>query len=168
MTGFLISGRGRNGATEARINALDLSTKQGQAAFKAELQNLERRATSGGFVGHEGEFGTFQGVQDLQGPLGEAADGLAALADATAQATRNLSNVPDLLTLSEQEFRARSAFGTNQGPNDGAELPITIGGPDRLRGVDFTPPIPAPGISESRIGLDATKVVDPITGREDL
>jgi hypothetical protein len=148
-------------AEEAKIRNLDLATAEGRKAFLEEQRSLEQRAETKGFT--QEELQNFQNAQELQGIIGQAADGLNAFADATANATKNLSNVPDLQNLAEQEFRARSAFSTGQGPNDGAQLPITIGGPDRLRGIDFTPPIPAPGISESRMGLDGEKVADPIT-----
>jgi hypothetical protein len=74
-----------------------------------------------------------------------------------------LSNVPDLLTLSEQEFRARSAFGPTQRPNDGSRLPDFPSAPlDPRRGIEV-PPIAAAGISENRVSLDGAKVADPIT-----
>jgi hypothetical protein len=158
-------------AEDAKIRALDLSTAEGRKAFLAEQRSLEQRIESGAFKGAAGNaaLGGFANVDELANAVDEAASGLAAFADATAQATKNLSNVPDLRTLAEEEFRARSAFGTNEGPNDGSRLPIfpTLPtDPNRLRGIDFTPPIPAPGISESRVSLDTTaraQVADPIT-----
>jgi hypothetical protein len=96
--------------------------------------------------------------------LGDSADYLDTFNKGLQDATKNLSNVPDLATLQEQEFRARSAFGPNEGPNDGAQLPI-IGHPtslDPTRGIEI-PATPAPGISESRVSLDGEKVTDPIT-----
>jgi hypothetical protein len=95
--------------------------------------------------------------------LGDSADYLDSFNKGLQDATKNLSNVPDLATLQEQEFRARSAFGTGEGPNDGSKLPVLIGGTG-LRGADINPAIPAPGISESRVALDGDKVADPISG----
>jgi hypothetical protein len=68
-------------------------------------------------------------VDELRQSIDEAADGLHAFEEATRNATRNLQNVPDLLTLKEFEFQTRERAGDAGIPRagDGAALPLPEG-----------------------------------------
>lgn len=108
-------------ATEARIRALDLGTEAGRQAFLAFNQMLFEMAKNGQLTAEQ--LGKFKNVDELLGPINDAADGLKAFTDATNDATRQLQGVPDFFNLAEAEFAARQAPLPTDRPNDGAALP---------------------------------------------
>lgn len=116
-------------AEDARIRALDLATSEGQQAFLEEQRSLFLRAQAGELTPEE--LGKFTSVTELLGIIGQAADGLNTLTDATRAAADQLNdfNLPS-------GFRAQAiAFETANVVPVAVPLP---GGPEfaSLRGSD--------------------------------
>ncbi len=128
---------------EARIRALDLTTKAGRDAFLAWERELFQRAEAGGLSPEE--LGTFTGVTELAGSIGDAASGINAFDDAMKAATQSLGdfNLPpgfkrNLFAFNASDFGPPPDMGpwpwqpdpwhdpTRRvpGPGDGASLPV--------------------------------------------
>lgn len=150
-------------AEEARIRALDLSTAKGRDAFLKEQQDLFRRGQAGGFTPEQ--LGGFASVQELLGPINDAADALGAFKESTIAATRELQNVPDVFKLGEAEFLARGptlpTVPVPPGPGDGAQLPAFDPRqfPPGPHGVEFLPPLPSPALSAAAAQASAEPIV---------
>lgn len=106
-----------------------------RAAVRDAVLKLFDQFDQGFFTAHPELLGKFT-KDDILRLFEDSASFLDSFNDSLNAATRNLQNVPDIVTLAEQEFAARSPINR---PGDGSSLP-PFGGTDlnpRVPGVDF-------------------------------
>lgn len=91
-----------------------------QEAVRNAAVDLFNRFDQGFFTAHPEALGGLS-KEDFLKFLEDSAGFLSSFNDGLAAATKNLQNVPDVNTLAELEFRARSPINR---PGDGASLPL--------------------------------------------
>jgi len=92
-------------ALEQSIAGLNLETEAGRQAFLEFNRMLFTMAESGQLTAEQ--LGTFTSVQELLGPINDAATGIDAFSESVAEATKALSNIPEFFNLGAAELEAQ-------------------------------------------------------------
>jgi hypothetical protein len=115
---------------EQKIRGLDLTTEAGRKAFFEFQQMLFEMARNGKLTAEQ--LGKFGSVDELLGPINDAADGINGFKDAVDAATKSLSdfNIPSGFKTAAFAFAAADPGGPGR-PGDGAAIdfpPFTVPG----------------------------------------
>jgi hypothetical protein len=149
---------------EARIAALDLATKEGRQAFLEFNRMLFRMAENGELTAEQ--LGTFTSVDELLGPIHDAATGINALSEASHAAANELSIVPRGFRTAIHAFEAQIPGLTSEarkvdvpmvelGVDSTAALDRLIPEPIQITGAELLDRMVAFGAIPSMTGLPA-------------